>query len=131
MSRVGDMTAHDADQVDTAGSTQLRTALEHQGEAAVLSASGEIDMVTAPRFQQELLSALDEHPPALIVDLTEVEFFASAGLSALVAAYQHAGADTVVRVVAANSATARPLQITALDRKIPVHDSRIDALRAK
>ncbi|MCX2729257.1 STAS domain-containing protein [Saccharopolyspora sp. NFXS83] len=127
------MTADDAptDLVGTAGSNQLRLALEQQDDAAVLVASGEIDMVTAPRFQQELLAAVHERPSALIVDLTDVEFFASAGLSALVAAYQQAGTDTVVRVVAPTSATARPLQITALDRKIPVHESRIDALQRK
>lgn len=88
-------------------------------------------MVTAPRFQQELSSVLEERPVTLVVDLTGVEFFASAGLSALVAAYQETDEHTELRVVAPTSVTARPLQLTALDRKIPLYSSREDALTAQ
>lgn len=104
---------------------------EWYGQTAVLAVSGEIDMVTGPGLQKELSSALDEHPATLVVDLTDVTFFASSGLSALVAAYQQGGERTSLRVVAPSNATARPLQVTALDRKIPVFASRKDALDAQ
>jgi anti-anti-sigma factor len=112
----------------TSEEQDVAVTLEWHGQAAVLSASGEIDMVTAPQFQKDLFAALAESPTALVVDLTKVGFFASAGLSALVAAYQQAPGDTVLRVVAPNTVTARPLQVTALDRKIPVYASCEDAL---
>ena len=98
-------------------------ALDWHGAAAVLVVSGEVDMVTAPRFEKALTSALAERPQTLVVDLDNVEFFASTGLSALVAAYQQAGEDTAVRVVATSSATTRPLEATGLDDKIPIFAS--------
>lgn len=104
--------------------------VEWQDRVAVLAASGDIDMVTAPRFEEALMSALRDRPETLVVDLAEVGFFASAGLSALVAAYQEAGEHAGLRVVATSTATARPLQVTALDRKIPVYASREEALAA-
>ncbi|WP_433869212.1 STAS domain-containing protein [Saccharopolyspora sp. CA-218241] len=102
--------------------------LHWEGEAGVLAVSGEIDMVTAPRLQAELTAALDQRPARLVVDLTEVALFASAGLSALVAAYEQARSQTTLRVVAPHSAIARPLQLTGLDRKLGVCASRDEAL---
>lgn len=103
-------------------------AVEWHDRDAVLPVSGDVDMVTAPTFEEALTSTLDGRPETLVVDLTSVDFFASAGLSALVAAYQHAGEHTGLCVVAPNTATARPLQVTALDRRIPVYTSREEAL---
>ncbi|MDR7300610.1 STAS domain-containing protein [Haloactinomyces albus] len=103
-------------------------AVEWYGREAVLPVSGDVDMVTAPTFEEALTSALEGRPEKLVVDLTGVDFFASAGLSALVTAYQQAEGHTALCVVAPNTATARPLQVTALDRRIPVHASRQEAL---
>jgi anti-anti-sigma factor len=64
----------------------------------------------------------------LVVDLSGVDFLGSAGLTALVAAYEEAGSRTVLRVVATSSATARPLQLTGLDQEIPVCAGREEAL---
>ncbi|MTD58413.1 anti-sigma factor antagonist [Amycolatopsis sp. RM579] len=102
--------------------------MEKQGEAAVLAVSGEIDMVTAPEFEEHLLNALRGKPGTLIVDLCDVDFLGSAGLSALVSAYRQAGDETKFRVVAKSSTTVRPLQLTGLDQQIPVFASREEAL---
>ncbi|WP_236789094.1 STAS domain-containing protein [Amycolatopsis sp. GM8] len=106
----------------------VHVAVEKHGEAAVLAVSGEIDMVTAPEFEDHLLSAVREQPATLIVDLCGVDFLGSAGLSALVVAYREAGERTKFRVVAQSSTTARPLQLTGLDQEIPVFTTRDDAL---
>jgi anti-sigma B factor antagonist len=115
---------------DSADVPNLTTTTEWHGRSAVLVVSGDVDMVTAPRFEAALLSLVRESPESLVVDLSGVAFFASAGLTALVAAYQQAGDDTAVHVVATNTATRRPLEITALDRRIPVHASQEEALSA-
>lgn len=128
---MGAVTAYDSSsQTEPADGLNVTVAVEWHDRAAVLAVSGEIDMVTAPRFEEALMSTLNDRPETLVVDLSEVEFFASAGLSSLVAAYQHAAEDTGVCVVATNSATVRPLQVTALDHKIPVHATREQALAA-
>lgn len=106
----------------------LSTAVRWHDTTAVVTVVGEVDMLTAPQLDEVLAEVLDRQPAKLVVDLTEVGFFASAGLSALVAAYQQAGGNTALRVVATNSATVRPLQITALDRKIPVLPSVDEAV---
>lgn len=126
-----DTPPHTDDSAATEGTEKVSTSLQWHGRTAVLVITGEVDMVTAPRVQEELTTTLEEYrPPVLVVDLEHVDFFASAGLSALVAAYQQAGESTSLRVVADNSATARPLRITALDRKIAVYSSREEALAA-
>lgn len=103
-------------------------AVEARGSAVVLPVAGDIDMLTAPQFEEALASALRDQPEVLVVDLDKVEFFTSAGLTAMVGAFQQAGDRTALRVVATNSATVRPLQVTALDRKIPVYASREQAV---
>lgn len=108
----------------------VRVAVEKNGQTAVLAVSGDIDMVTAPEFEKSMLTALREHPATLVVDLGGVDFLGSAGLTALVAAHEEAGSRTRLRVVAGSSATARPLQLTGLDREIPVFSSREEALAA-
>lgn len=105
------------------GGPEFSAAMDWHGAAAVLVVTGEVDMVTAPRFEQALTSALGERPETLVVDLDKVEFFASTGLSALVATSQQASEDTAVRVVATSSATIRPLEATGLDRTIPIYPS--------
>ncbi len=130
----GVVTTNESSAVGPAGASEeqgVTVVLEWHDQTAVLAVSGEIDMVTAPQLQNELSRALEKEPATLVVDLTEVGFFASAGLSALVAAYQQAREHTAVRVVAATSATTRPLQVTALDRKIPVYASLEQALTEK
>lgn len=97
--------------------------MDWHGAAAVLVVTGEVDMVTAPRFEKALTSVLGERPDTLVVDLEQVKFFASAGLSALVTARQQAEEGTAVRVVATSSATVRPLETTGLDREIPIYSS--------
>ncbi len=113
---------------ESSGGPNVATTVEWHGRSAVLTVSGEIDMVTAPRFEEALLEALHEKPAALVVDLSGVDFFASAGLSSLVTAYQRTDEHTELRVVATNSATVRPLQVTALDHRLPVHTTLEEAL---
>ncbi|WP_435156137.1 STAS domain-containing protein [Amycolatopsis sacchari] len=108
----------------------VRVTMEKHGQGAVLAVSGDIDMVTAPEFEKQLLAAVRERPGTLVVDLGGVEFLGSAGLTALVAAHQEAADHTKLRVVATSSATARPLQLTGLDQEIPVFATRDEALAA-
>jgi anti-sigma B factor antagonist len=112
------------------GGQVVSVAVEEYEQAVVLDVAGEVDLLTASRLHDALTQALDRHPAALVVDLTKVEFLASAGLNVLISAHQQAGERTHFRVVATGSATYRPLQLTGLDHTISVYYSRDDALAA-
>jgi anti-sigma B factor antagonist len=99
------------------------------GEAVVLAVAGEVDLLTAPQFEAAVLRALDQRPRVLVIDLLRVTFLASAGLAALMKAHD-AATTTRLRVVAAGSATLRPLEITGLTAPLAVFATRDEALRA-
>ncbi|MGH3951810.1 MAG: STAS domain-containing protein [Pseudonocardiaceae bacterium] len=102
--------------------------VEWQGRATVLAVAGEIDMLTAPRVEEALMLALESRPETLVVDLTDVRFLGSAGLAALIGAQRKAGKQIGFRVVAAGTATSRPLHVTGLDQQFVVYPSREQAL---
>lgn len=94
----------------------------------VVRVAGVVDMLTARTLVEQLDRALATGPSALIIDLTEVEFLASAGIAALTNAHRIAGHGCTVAVVAANYATSRPITVTRADREVTVCASMRDAL---
>jgi anti-sigma B factor antagonist len=104
------------------------SAEQREGGVVVLRVAGEIDLVTAPQLEESVTRALSERPKVLVVDLTEVGFLASAGMSVLLAAHHQAGEDTDLRVVASGSATFRPLDLTGLAQALSIYPSLRAAL---
>jgi anti-sigma B factor antagonist len=58
---------------------ELSITLAEDGDRAVLYVRGEIDLLTAPEFEQALTAALERHARVL-VDLCDVTFMDSTGL---------------------------------------------------
>jgi anti-anti-sigma factor len=103
------------------------------GEVAVVAAAGVIDMLTAPKLEEALRTAVGNKPEGLIVDLTAVEFLASAGMGALVAAHDAKDDGTRFCVVADGPATSRPLKLVGIADIVPLYatlDEALAALRA-
>jgi anti-sigma B factor antagonist len=101
-------------------------------DVTIVAASGVVDMLTAPQLEQALNAALDKKPGNLVVDLTEVEFLASAGMGVLVAAHDEAGTVTRLCVVAEGPATSRPLKLVGIADIVPLFatlDEAIASLR--
>ncbi|QBS44365.1 STAS domain-containing protein [Nocardia sp. CS682] len=92
----------------------------------ILSLTGEIDMASAPQFQAAVDEALRDQPNTLVVDLSLVEFFGSAGLSVLLVAAE-ALPSGQLRVVA-SPPVRRPIEVTGLDKLLSVHNTVDDAL---
>ncbi|WP_054814485.1 STAS domain-containing protein [Nocardia arizonensis] len=88
---------------------------------AVLMVTGEVDVASAPRLQAAVEEALREQPPVLVVDLSGVSFFGSAGLSVLLVATETAPAGGL-RVVASDQVR-RPIEVTGLDKLLAVFDT--------
>ncbi|MGH3762960.1 STAS domain-containing protein [Actinophytocola sp.] len=102
--------------------------LDRRGVVAVLRVGGEIDLLADAALQKAVARALADEPSVFVVDLTEVTFLGSTGLSALVAAQQAAGERTAVRVVATTRVTLRPIALAALDTVLDIRPSLEDAL---
>lgn len=80
---------------------------------AVISVSGVLDMLTSPQLEAAISATIGKKPAAVIVDLSDVDFLASAGMGVLVAARDKVG--TVgFAVVASGPATSRPLKLVGL-----------------
>lgn len=96
--------------------------------AVVLTVTGALDILSAPTFRQALLDTLATAPKNVVVDLSDLDFLASAGLAALVEGHRAAGAATGFGVVAVGSATRRPLDLTGLTEVIAVFDTLDEAV---
>ena len=55
---------------------------------AVVAVHGEVDLYTAPRLWEAIDTAMASTPHELVIDLTDVTFLDSAGLSVLVRAHK-------------------------------------------
>jgi anti-sigma B factor antagonist len=95
---------------------------------AVVSAAGTVDMLTSPQLEERIAAVLDQGPAALVIDLTDVEFLASAGMSVLIAAHQKAGSDVGFAVVADGPVTGRPLKLVGVADIVDVFPTLDEAL---
>jgi anti-sigma B factor antagonist len=115
----------------TETAVDLGISFERDGEALVAIPDGEIDVASATKLRDELLTALANRPPRLVVDLSQVTFLDSTGLAALVAVYRRATEqETVFALAAPTRIAGKVLSITGLDRAWPVFDSRAEAVAA-
>jgi anti-sigma B factor antagonist len=105
----------------------LSVRVETHGTAVVLHVAGEIDLVTAPELGDSINNAMSERPAAIVVDLTDVDFLASAGMAVLMGCHQLAN-DTSFRVVAAGSTTFRPMELTGMTEEISIYPTLDQAL---
>jgi anti-sigma B factor antagonist len=108
----------------------ITTSVVHRKGVAVVSIGGEIDLSTAPAFEAVIAEALEEDPPALVVELSEVIFMASVGLRILAATQEKVGKSIQLAVVADNAAASRPMQLTGLDKLIALYPTLDEALTA-
>jgi len=108
----------------------ITTSVAHREGVAVVSIGGEIDLSTAPAFEAVIAEALEEDPPALVIDLSEVTFMASVGLRILAATQEEVGTSIQIAVVADNAAASRPMQLTGLDNVISLYPTLDEALTA-
>jgi anti-sigma B factor antagonist len=99
-------------------------------QIVVLSVCDTVDILSAPQFTEAIRDALGKGPVGLIVDLTEVEFLASVGMSVLLAAQEEADAVRArFGVVAEGAATSRPIRLLGIAAILALYPTLDDALR--
>ena len=85
-------------------------------DSVLVQVEGEIDLTNAAKVKAALVDAAATAGATVEVDLSEVGYFGSEGLSALIEAYHHASAHSVdLRVTRASSPVIRVLTVTGLD----------------
>lgn len=94
----------------------------------VLAVGGSVDMLSAPWFTEAIESAVAKEPAGVIIDLSKVDFLASAGMSVLIAAHGDVDHSRSFAVVADGPATHRPLTLMGLDDVLPLYRTLGDAL---
>jgi anti-sigma B factor antagonist len=94
----------------------------HEGRARVLKLSGELDVASSGALERSVDEGSDYD--RLVIDLSDLEFIDSTGLSVLVAAHQQAAAaGREFCVVQGPAQVQRLLALTGLEQRLTVADS--------
>jgi anti-anti-sigma factor len=100
---------------------------DRSADAAIVSASGEVDAFVAPELEAALADV--DGDTRLVVDLARVTFMDSTALGAVVRAARECDRRGVsLRVLLPQGLARRIFEITALYTALPVAESREDAL---
>jgi anti-sigma B factor antagonist len=102
--------------------------------ASVITILGELDIATSPKVRELLSEAARDGDRPLVIDLTGCEFVDSTGLATLLHGAKPAqNGESNVALVCTGGEVRKLLELTAIDRTIPVYetlDSAIDAVLA-
>ena len=102
-------------------------------DAVVVRVAGDLDAASADALRTGLRGALpgaaQQPSRLLVVDLTEVSYFGSAGLNAMLDCRDDAAAQHVtMALVAKHPVVTRPIEVTGLGDVLPVHPTVAAAL---
>lgn len=104
-----------------AGRSSLRISEDKSGNTVAVRAAGEIDALTAPRLERAVLDAVRAGSGRTVVDLQDVGFMDSAGITVLVRAAKRLKSTGRDPMVVLTSAPVRHLlQLTGIDKLVDV-----------
>jgi anti-sigma B factor antagonist len=107
----------------------MRLHEQTQSGVDILRVEGEIDLHFAPVLRQVLSGKAKQRCPALLLDLTAVEFINSSGIAAILEYLREATDNRVPFCIGGVSPKLRPIiELVRLDRSMPVF---ADAARAR
>ncbi len=111
---------------------ELKVSSQPRGDQVIVTASGEIDLYTAPALQAELAAVLGGgHPVRVVVDLSGVEFCDSTGMNVLLSAMKRARErGGALDLAGPQPAVRKVLQVTGLDSVFNVVEDSADAVTA-
>jgi anti-sigma B factor antagonist len=102
---------------------------EQRDGTIVVRLAGELDLYNADEIRSALTEAIDSGTARIVIDMSEVEFVDSTALGVLIEARSKLGRNSLL-LAAPQAETRRTLQVSGLDRHLPVHDSVDGALAA-
>jgi anti-sigma B factor antagonist len=105
----------------------LKVHIESSSGLSTVALAGELDLSTIPRMEVPLLEQLEQRP-AVLVDLSELEFIDSSGIGVLIQAFQGANGTPKGLLIAAGSPVDRIFRIAGISEALPVFTDREHAL---
>jgi anti-anti-sigma factor len=104
--------------------SHFRVETHDEARGTVLTVAGELDLASAPALEEELDQALNGGSGVVVVDLRELEFIDSTGLSVLVKAHQRAQeSGCSFGLVKGGAQVQRLLSLTGLEDRLTVTDT--------
>jgi anti-sigma B factor antagonist len=94
------------------------------GDTVRIVLSGELDISTAPRVEEELQKLEEGRPATIVLDLRGLEFMDSTGLRVIVSADGRAREEgRTLRLVRGPEAVQRIFRVTRLDERLEIADA--------
>ncbi|HTY71337.1 MAG TPA: STAS domain-containing protein [Actinomycetes bacterium] len=110
---------------------ELTLATRTVGDKTVVAVAGEIDVYTAPKLREQIISLVDEGQYDLVVDMSGVEFLDSTGLGVLVGGLKRVRAhDGSLALVCDEERILKIFRITGLTKVFPIHATVEQAVAA-
>jgi anti-sigma B factor antagonist len=104
---------------------------ERTGGAMTLAIEGELDLATAPQVREPLEAAIEAGTKQIVIDMLGCGFIDSTGLGVLLHAAKRLEEDGgAMALVCVDDQIKRLLELTMIDRTIPVFATREEALAA-
>ncbi len=102
-----------------------------QGPFQVIEVGGEVDVYTAPKLRETIVTAVDAGHNRLIVDVEKVDFLDSTGLGVLVGSLKRVRSDGgSLDIVCTHERILKIFDITGLDKVFGLHSSVDEAIAA-
>lgn len=100
-------------------------------DVAILTISGQLDFALSVRLAPEIDAALRSSARAIVIDLEDVSLVDSSGIALMINAFQSLNsAGREFAIACPRGPQRRAFELTALDRQLPMHDTREAALVA-
>ena len=102
-----------------------------QGPFQVIEVGGEVDVYTAPKLRESIVSAVDDGEHRLVVDVERVDFLDSTGLGVLVGSLKRVRSEGgSLDIVCTHERILKIFDITGLNKVFGLHASVEDAIAA-
>ncbi len=109
--------------------SHFRVEVRNEGRASVIAVSGELDLASSSALEEALTRVIDSSVELVIVDLRELEFMDSTGLSTLVKAHQRADeAGQRFALIRGPQQVQRLLSLTGVAERLELADSPAELL---
>ncbi len=100
-------------------------------DLAIITVTGELDLALCVELTPELNAALRSSVRAIVIDLEAVSLVDSSGIALLLNAIRHLDhTGRQLAIACPLGSPRRAFELTALDRQLPMHETRQGALAA-